>query len=151
MKKTITLLLLLTIYAFVSKAQPILIGKTTYDLQTNGSAPNRLQMRSNGEIYAAFTGSLLSSPFNDRGTFLQSFNGTNWQSFPTSRVESRRTGFPALVVTATGKQFIVAHEGTVDSLIMNRRANGTSSWTMNTTSFQGMWPRAVCSGGDTYT
>ena len=147
--KKIKLLLLLTICAFVSKAQPILIGKTTYDNQSNASSPNRLQIRSNGEIYAAFTGSLQSSPFNDRGTFLQSFNGTNWQSLPTSRVESRRTGFPALVVTATGKQFIVAHDGGMDSLIMNRRANGTSSWTMNTTSFQGMWPRAVCSGGDT--
>jgi len=115
--KKIKLLLLLTICAFVSKAQPILIGKTTYDNQSNASSPNRLQIRSNGEIYAAFTGSLQSSPFNDRGTFLQSFNGTNWQSLPTSRVESRRTGFPALVVTATGKQFIVAHDGGMDSLI----------------------------------
>ena len=135
--------------SFIVNNTALLVGKTTYDLQTNGSAPNRLQMGNNGEIYAAFTGSLQASPFSDRGTFVQSYNGTNWQPQPSARIESTRTGWPALVVTATGKQFIVSHNGSIDGLVINTRNNATLAWTSSSLNIQGMWPRAVSSGGDT--
>lgn len=143
------MLLFIILNAVISNAQPVLIGKTTWDNQSNGSAPNRIQVRSNGEIYVAYTGSLQSGSFNDRGTFLQKFDGTNWQSLPNTRIESSRTGWPSLLVTETGKQCIVAHDAAAISLVINTRNSGTGSWTMSSNSVQGMWPRAVNSGGDT--
>lgn len=127
------------------------IGETFYDLQTNGSVDNRIQYDpATGQVSAAWTNSAAGSPYNDRGTGYNFYNGTTWGSIPTNRIESVHTGWPSIVVTDTS-EFIVAHSGA--NLVTSVRATpGFGNWTENT-SFTGLtdgalWPRAVGGGAN---
>ena len=63
------------------------IGYTQYDLQSNAAIDDRV-VSSLGETHAAWTMSFDVSPFEDRGTGYNSFDGGAWGDVPTQRLES---------------------------------------------------------------
>lgn len=129
-----------------------IVGNTYYDLQTNASINNRVQLKQGGGIAAVFTGSVdpgdNSSP--SRGSFYNYNAGTKWGPIPTSRLESVRTGFPSLVITKNNKEVIISHNSATQKLnVLSRAVAGTGSWSEQLNVMKGMWPHAICSGGDT--
>lgn len=125
------------------------IGHTTYDLQSNSSDPQRMFRRPDGTIAAVWTGSTsLVSGWTDRGTFYQYFDGNNWLSEPTSRIEHDRTGWPTNVILP-GKELIYAHDPASDNIwAMTRLSIGSGTWNVNTSVglTLGLWPRAAATG-----
>lgn len=125
------------------------IGVSTYDLQSNYSIQNRFV---NGPAHksAAWTFSQEQDPFSDRGTGYNYHDGS-WDPFPSSRLESVRTGWSSMMHTGGGSEITIAHQG-AGPLVMMKRPIGTGNWTETTvpTSVpQGMfWPRAVAAGPD---
>ncbi len=131
------------------------LGTTTYDLQTNSATPARLVLGPNGKMTATWTGaSTLSGGWPDRGTYYAYFDGTNWTTPPTQRIENIRTGWPANVILPDGsggyKEFIISHDPAAYNLVfMDRSTLGSGSWTTTSMSnFSGIWPRAVSGGPD---
>ena len=61
------------------------IGFTNYDLQSNSAVQNRIY-KSGNSISAAFTMSLNSTPFNDRGTGYNYNDNGVWDSEPYERI-----------------------------------------------------------------
>lgn len=132
------------------------IGTTEYDLQTNAAVCNRIVNHDAG-ISAVFTMSQAASPWADRGTGYNFMDGGThaWAAEPTTRLESDRTGWPSIAVTANGTEATIAH-GTNDNLlyIMTRPTVGTGTWTEDNTSLPisipegNYWPRMVAGGAD---
>ncbi len=130
-------------------------GSTTYDLQTNGTENAHVYPFANGEIGAAWTMSLQpeGGGWSDRGT------GYNVQSkwnkatpeYPTARLEPVRTGFSNYVVTASGTEIAIAHQGSGVLNIMRRPA-GQSAWTAGTipSNVACLWSKAAVDGENLY-
>jgi hypothetical protein len=133
---------------------------TTFALnQTNGSTYRRVTTHPDGKISVTWTASMDNGAngFFTRGSGFNHFNGTQWASQPNGlRIEQVRTGFPALVRTAT-EEIIVSHKvdtgGGSGGLLLNRNGSiGGTTWTptnfatppANTVS--PLWPRAAVSG-----
>ncbi|MFT7588317.1 MAG: PKD repeat protein [Limisphaerales bacterium] len=131
------------------------IGTSTYDLQTNHTSKNRLFVRSDGKISAVWTGSTeASAAYGDRGAFYNHFDGTSWGTFPTSRIELLRTGWPVLVNNGTN-DIIFSHDfGSPDGgMVMHESPTGGSSWTETISSggiLKGIWPQAYHEEGSSY-
>lgn len=135
---------------FISETGNV-VGYTYFDNQTNASNANRVEIYNN-KVFTTFTGSWDSSftAFSDRGMFYNQLSGGKWDSIPKKRIESVRTGFGALAVTKTGKEIIVSHNAATQKLVVSRRnVAGTGAWTEQIDVLKGMWPRIICSGGDT--
>ena len=128
------------------------IGSTTYDMQTNASDPQRLVLGPNGKLAATWTGSTSFIPSRaDRGTFYNYFDGNNWGSYPTSRLESQRTGWPTNLITSSGKEVIFSHNPQTGNyyLVMIRRDSlGNGSWNDTLPGFDGIWSRVVVGGSN---
>ncbi len=132
----------------------IVIGGTTYDLQSNAAVQNRLFRHSDGTISAAWTYSNsgdLAAP--DRGTGYAYFDGTSWSTAPTARIEPQRNGWPSMSATTTGKEVIVSHNNTATNLyVTTRPSKGTGSWSHSSingpTSNGNLWPRMVVGGAN---
>ena len=128
------------------------IGNSYYDLQSNASIDDRIHYdASTGTVNAAWTFSANPS-FSDRGSGYNNFDGTQWGTLPSTRVDNERTGWPSLVVTDTS-EFIVAHGG--DYLVSSIRGTaGSGNWTSAQMSFitdGALWPRATNGGTDNKT
>ena len=125
------------------------IGFTNYDLQSNSAVQNRIY-KSGNSISAAFTMSLNSTPFNDRGTGYNYNDNGVWDSEPYERIETQRVGWPSMIRTSD-KEWTIAHQAE-SGLIMNSRDIGTGSWTeeeLETASTGGLlWARAAAGGED---
>ncbi len=68
----------------------VIVGTTTYDLQSNGSPQNRIY-QDNGTLGATWTySSDVAGTYPDRGTGYNYYNGTSWGPIPTSRIETDR-------------------------------------------------------------
>lgn len=125
------------------------IGQSYYDLQTNYSIQNRFV---NHPILksASWTFSLQTSPFNDRGTGYNHYNGA-WDAQPTTRLESIRTGWSSLIHTGSGSEISIAHQAS-GPLVMMKRPIGIGAWTQSTVPTAAedgiFWPRAVSGGND---
>lgn len=151
MKKNLLLLLIFPV-SFYLHAQTI-IGKTSYDVQTNNAAKNRIKVYDDGTISTIWTGSddyTLGTTWSDRGMFYNHFNGTSWGSIPTDRVEEIRTGFGELV-TVEDHEVVISHNGSSPPTL-NLYANdaiGSTSWTELDGSYlmEGYWPVAECPAG----
>lgn len=129
-----------------------MVGNTSYDLPTNRSAPERLIVYPDGKITAAWTGATsTSSPLPDRGTFINSFDGSTWGLVPDTRIESYRTGFPSIVFV-DGREVFFAHDGNNQIAIFENEGAGFTEWNENPNSLQinGTWPRAVSPEGSSY-
>jgi hypothetical protein len=135
------------------------IGTTYYDLQTNGSMPQKVVAHQDGTVSAVWTTNGPSSN-STRGTGYNYFNGTSWvnPASSTDRIESVRTGWGTM--TCVGDVEIVAsHNGSNALVIGICPQKGTQNWTFTTkqgpavahgsqTSTCLLWP-ALASSGNT--
>ena len=130
------------------------IGTTEYQLQTNASICNRLQLHSDGSLSATWTFAALTS-WTDRGTGYNYYDPSTstWGAAPGVRLENIRTGFTNVGVTGTGAEFVVSHEapasGGLGTHIVSRPAKGTGAWTDATIGAQDTWPRLSVGGPST--
>jgi hypothetical protein len=107
------------------------IGNTLYDLQTNSSIPRRIILHPDGKITATFTTST-DPNFANRGTGYNHFNGTNWMtvSAQTPRIESSRTGWPAIGIYNGNKEYILGHVAETGGFILSKN-QGIGQTTFN--------------------
>jgi hypothetical protein len=129
----------------------VLIGTSTYDLQSNGAVQNRILVHDDGTISAAWTISQeYNTTYSDRGTGYNFFDGTSWGSTPTNRLESSRGGWPSIIALGNGTEASITHN-TDNSYINNtyRPIIGTGSWTESQVSSGYMiWNRSASGGLD---
>lgn len=150
MKKEILLGLALSLglsQAFAQGAWGTHIGNTKYDLQTNGATGNRVSKASDGKMAAVYTQALATS-FSDRGTGYVYFDGTNWSSIPTQKLENVRVGWPDHVFLGNGGEFIPTHSAT-EVVKVSRATKGVGTWSATSPvsdATDGVWPRSVSSG-----
>ncbi|HLN52567.1 MAG TPA: T9SS type A sorting domain-containing protein [Lentimicrobium sp.] len=132
------------------------IGTTFWDLQSSNSAPpNRFYVYPDGKMAAVWTmGMDTENNYEDRGTGYAFFNGTTWDTMPTSRLETERAGWPSYAPAGNG-EIIAAHHNSMGIIINYRTTLGTGEWTEylleNPTSDSAIylsWPRLVSSGED---
>ena len=140
-----------TKHSKVSSALDV-IGNSFYDLQTNSSVGDRIHYNpTTGEVIAAWTMSASPSPYADRGTGYNYYNGSTWNALPSSRLENVRTGWPSLVVT-DASEVVISHDFASFKLISSMRTTpGTGQWTQSTltnTPGGAVWPRATNGGTD---
>lgn len=128
------------------------IGYTQYDLQSNAAIDDR--MAGGGEaLSAAWTMSLELTPFEDRGTGYNFYDGTAWDEIAYERIESTRIGWPSIVHTASGREVVVSHPGIDTPLHMAWRDAGTgAAWTEasipSDIAVGKLWPRMAAGGED---
>lgn len=150
--KQYLLIFLTVVLAFEMQSQ-VIIGKSSYDVQTNNGSKNRIKVYDDGSISALWTGStdyVSGTTWPDRGMFYNHFDGTSWGAMPTERVESLKTGFGELI-TVEDHEVVLAHNG-ASPPTMNLFANdaiGSTAWTELDGSYllEGYWPMADCPAG----
>ena len=122
--------------AKLASANEVVIGTTTYDLQSNAAVQNRIVHHDDGTISAGWTTSQqLNASWSDRGTGYNFFDGTNWGANPTTRLESSRGGWPSIIAMGSGKEASVTHNTDNSYINMTHRpAVGTGNWTEQITS-----------------
>lgn len=136
---------------FATTAQPTVIGHTTYDIQTSSGSKNRLHVSETGTISAAWLGSeSLAASFNDRGTFLNLFNGATWATLPTSRAEGMKVNSSEVVVI-DGHEVIISSDGS-KIIIYKNSATGADDWvqTAGSNQIDGTAPMAFAYDGSNY-
>lgn len=137
--------------SFSDNQQEEVIGITQYDLQSNASLANRMTWFPDGTMAAVWTMGLTPTSFPDRGTGYNYFDGTSWEVYPTSRIETVRTGWPSHAAWGSNGELIAAHDNSVFNIVLNKRGTkGTGAWTesyFNPPAGQGLaWPRISTSG-----
>lgn len=133
----------------------IIIGNTTYDLQSNSSLGNRFIRNANGEMNATWT-TAQTSGYADRGSaYTNNYTGA-WEGIPANaRIESKRTGWPGIARTASDREYVICHN-TADSKLQlsYRTPSGTGTWTEDLTLLPSpiadgnYWPRIASGGAD---
>lgn len=134
------------------------IGETTYDLQTNATAQNRIVNLGDETLVASWIKgeSNFTTGWPNRGSgFNLSINST-WGPGPINRVEeSARTGWPGLAVTADQEAVIICHAANPAGgyfIHMNKRGLSDPDWTEknipHTSPFGALWPRVAAGGPD---
>jgi len=127
------------------------IGYTQYDLQSNAAIDDRMAGGADA-VSAAWTMSLELTPFSDRGTGYNFYDGTAWGEIAYERIESVRIGWPSIVHTASGREVVVSHPGIDTPLHMAWRDAGSGAW--NEASVPSdievgkLWPRMAAGGED---
>ncbi|MFN5183322.1 MAG: T9SS type A sorting domain-containing protein [Bacteroidota bacterium] len=151
----------------VPNATTTIIGETQYDLQTNSSVGHRIVNHGDGTISAIWTICDAGSPYTNRGTGYNYYDGTGWQYPNTTnpvvitRFENLRTGFPDLGKLRGTKDVIVNHE-TAGYTIMEdtNSTKGAQPFTvfqtdatvgLGTGSHGAIWPRLAVGGNDNAT
>lgn len=132
------------------KSNAIIIGNTTYDLQTTGSMPRRVNFFSNTKVSTVWLGSSQISTYSDLGTRYNFFDGSQWQwgNIPTSRIETRKTFNGGLNKTRNGEINIAAPNA------ITKKSNTNTSWdtTRTEVKFENLnWPRTATVGDTIYT
>ena len=114
-----------------ASSNEVVIGETTYDLQSNSAVQNRIIHHDDGTISAGWTMSQqLNTSFSDRGTGYNFFDGTSWGTNPTTRLESSRGGWPSIIAMGSGKEASVTHNTDNSYINMTHRSTvGTGTWT----------------------
>lgn len=134
------------------------IGTTNYDLQSNGSVGDRIVVNADGSIAAVWTFATGDGgTYADRGTGYNYFDGTNWGSVPTARIENVRVGWGNIVNTRSGREVVLAHGSSNKTNLATRAVKGTGTWANSNSTLPNVtggdwWPRMVSSnprGGDT--
>lgn len=132
-----------------------IIGNTWYDLQSNYGMQNRIYAYEDGTFGAVFTLGFDYPNFtSDRGTGYNYYDGSAWGAWPTEKLESDRTGWPAYSALHENGEIVVSHlsGATEDGLkILTRAVKGTEEW--NESTFYGpagneslLWPRMTTGG-----
>ncbi len=128
--------------------QSVVIGTTTYALQSNGSSKNRIVVYDDGKISVTWNGSnSFASSYPDRGMYYNYFNGFSWGPVPTSRIEPVRTGFGE-IITVLDHEVIVSHDGVNIRMYRNETIGG-NVWTElgGSGMVSGLWPKVFCPAG----
>lgn len=132
------------------------IGITQYDLQSNAAIDDR--MAGNGDaVSAAWTMSLDVTPFEDRGTGYNFYDGELWGEQPYERIENVRIGWPSINHLGDGREVVISHAGIDTPLHMVRRDAGAGTWEDSdlpnyavlddgVTTVGNLWPRAAVGG-----
>jgi len=117
--------------AKLTSANEVVIGTTTYDLQSNAAVQNRIVHHDDGTMSAGWTTSQeLNASWSDRGTGYNFFDGTNWGAQPSTRLESSRGGWPSIIAMGSGKEASITHNTDNAHINMTHRSTtGTGSWT----------------------
>ena len=131
-----------------------IIGTTFYDLQTNASMQNRIFVYGDGTIGAVWTMGYDFPHFPLRGTGYNYYDGNNWGSHPTVRLEQDRTGWPAYSAWGETGEINVVHYScaATDGLCFSRREEkGIGVWTQwdffGPAGYEGLlWPRMTTTG-----
>ncbi|MGA2823125.1 MAG: sialidase family protein, partial [Bacteroidales bacterium] len=107
------------------------LGTTRYDLQTNEACQNRFYVYPDGTMGGTWTMGMVETAYTDRGTGYNYFDGTNWGTPPSARIESVRTGWPSYCPWNGNGELVIAHPALGNlALIMNTRPiKGTGTWT----------------------
>lgn len=127
------------------------IGETVYDLQTNGAVQNRFWRYADGTMAGTWTMGM-NSPWSDRGTGYNYFDGTAWGAYPSARIETVANGWPSYAPWGTGGEIVVSHQSPGSGLVIsNRTTRGSGTWTENL--YAGpvgrlLWPRMTTGGVD---
>lgn len=129
-----------------------IIGSSFYDLWSNYSYCSRLFRYADGQIVATWTKGMTPTAYNDRGTGYNYFNGSEWQTPPTARIESVRTGWGSYAPMGLNGEIVVAHNG-AGLEISKRDTRFTGSWTETAYAGSGSpcyptWPKVVTSGDE---
>jgi hypothetical protein len=125
---------------------------TLYDMQTTASNQNRVYLYPDGTIGATAIWSQQEINWTDRGTGYNYFDGTNWGSLPTGRVETIRTGWPEYHPFGSNGELIIAHEAGGPLVMNTRTIKGTGAWTQTILPALPagvsavFWPRVVTNG-----
>ena len=127
------------------------IGYTQYDLQSNAAIDDRMAGGAEA-ISAAWTMSLELTPFSDRGTGYNFYDGT-WGEIAYERIESTRIGWPSIVHTGSGREVVVSHPGIDTPLHMAWRDAATGdAWSEasipSDIAVGKLWPRMAAGGED---
>lgn len=133
-------------------------GTTTYDLQTNNSTQNRLYNHGGNKLTGVWTmGQDAAAGWPDRGTGVNTNDGTSWGPPPSARIEQVvRTGWPAVGALADGTPVVVTHisDGAVPVSVLHlakwHEPSGTWIETDIPTNNSGgmLWPRMATGGPD---
>ena len=128
---------------------------TIYDLQTNAAIQKRIYLYSDGTLGTTTTWSQTDSPFPDRGTGYNYFDGTAFGTEPTARIESVRTGWPNYCPFGASGELVIAHQASGNLVMCSRTTKGTGAWTQQILSNSlptGVsvmwWPKAVTNGAN---
>lgn len=135
----------------VLKSEPpkgqALLGSTEYDLQTNSSIDNRLDIHEDGTMSAVWTRGTDPVASPDRGTGFNYFDGSAWGPEPTERIEDKRVGWPS-IVNVDGHDYNVAH---TNLYISQNSVFGADDWTYEDVVgpfAELIWPRVAVGGPD---
>lgn len=138
---------------YVSALVPpdVVIGQCRYDRQSNYSMQRRMYVYPDGTIGATWMRAMLDPGYNDRGTAYNYYNGSTWGQWPTARIETVRTGWPAYAPFGPNGEIVVSHTGNATGLVFNWRPNkGTGAWTSFTLAgpdgLDLLYPRIVTNG-----
>lgn len=142
--------------ALLTPVENSIMELNRYDLQTNSSMQNRIFVYDDGTIGAAFTFGLAEAAFADRGTGYNYFDGTAWGSYPTARIESDRTGWPAYAAWGENGEINCSHYSgaAVGGLNISKRSDkGTGTWEESVFHSpeplaEYLWPRMTTGGAD---
>jgi PKD repeat protein len=147
MKRVFTALCFLSI-PILSQAQPVVIGNTTYDFQTYSGNHNRIVAYTDGKITAGWLGSDgFAATFNDRGMFVNHFNGASWGAFPANRAESKKS-YDGDLLRVLDHEVVVTDEASTVMVHKNSSA-GATDWTATAGSedIDGYYPVSYCPAG----
>ena len=137
------------------------IGTTTYDLQANYGTPGqRIMLWNDNSISAIWTyaNTFIDPPASqpERGTGYNYFDGTNWGAGPSSKIETFKTGFPALggsdalgeVVVNHGDNTSLGAPCATSTSKISRQTKGTGAWAESPLSCASViwWPRVAVGG-----
>lgn len=127
-----------------------IIGVTQYDLQSNAAIDDRVAGSGNS-VSTAWTMSLELTPFADRGTGHNFWDGTAWGDQPYERIETIRVGWPSICRLGNGNDAVVAHQAT-GPLVFTTRTAGSGAWTESNVPTEleafPLWPRMAAGGAD---
>ena len=117
--------------AKLASINEVVIGTTSYDLQSNAAVQNRIVHHDDGTISAGWTTSQeLNASWSDRGTGYNFFDGTTWGMQPLNRLENSRGGWPSIIAMGSGKEASITHNTDNSHINMTHRSTiGTGSWT----------------------
>ncbi len=126
---------------------------TLYDEQTNSSMARRLFLYPNGTVGTTATWSQVASPFADRGTGYNFYDGTSFGPEPTARIETIRTGWSNYQPFGDNGEIVIAHQAAGNLVMCSRATRGTGAWTQKvlpnalpTGVTVMLWPRMITNG-----
>ena len=136
--------------SFQRASTEIVLGETTYDLQTNAAMQDRIHNHGGGNLSAVWTYSTSGDiGAADRGTGYTNFNTTTTApTQPTARIEDAKTGWPNIDMV-NGKEISMAHNIPNSSLTMIQNGGpGSTSWSQtDLNTGDQVWNRMGTDGG----